>query len=330
MEACRVGRDRGGSATVVDRRDGRARARPVKGRRRQATLGRAGVLLNCSGRRASLDSAVASRSMAEPLQTNHREPLRRTRPARSRWCCRTAAACRCHPTPRGRRSSRASWRGVEGARLAGARARSRAPTSTTTSTSPAAPGAMLAIAEAMVGRRRARPRSARATGGAVLAPAPRQPREHPASLRRLERVLPAVARPRGWCTRAPISATTTTRSTTRRRGSSTTSAASCGLAPGERFLDIGCGWGGLDLLGGASTTASTPPASRCRSNQFDHVTRARSPRAGLHEPRARAACATISTCPRTCTYDKVASVGMFEHVGTRTLPQLLRQDLSRC
>ena len=56
--------------------------------------------------------------------------------------------------------------------------------------------------------------------------------------------------------------------------------------------------GRADLLGGASTTASRRRASRCRSNQFEHV-QARRSRRGASPAACASSCATTPTCPTT-------------------------------
>ncbi|MEP6678669.1 MAG: cyclopropane-fatty-acyl-phospholipid synthase family protein [Betaproteobacteria bacterium] len=86
------------------------------------------------------------------------------------------------------------------------------------------------------------------------------------------------------------------------------------LAPGERFLDIGCGWGGL-ILWAAENYGVDATGITLSLNQFDYVTaeiRAR----GL-EGRVRVELRDYLQLPDEAQFDKVASVGMFEHVGTR-------------
>ena len=100
------------------------------------------------------------------------------------------------------------------------------------------------------------------------------------------------------------------------------------LAPGERFLDIGCGWGAL-IFRAAENYGVDATGITLSQNQFDHVQRARSPRAA--SPAACASsCATTRTCPTTRRYDKIASVGMFEHVGPRRLPTATSARSSAC
>ena len=95
------------------------------------------------------------------------------------------------------------------------------------------------------------------------------------------------------------------------------------LKPGEDFLDIGCGWGGLVAAGRRQATRArrghhTQPGAG--SNRQAAHQRSRGPRLLLHTswrdhrelPNGR---------PR---YDKIASVGMFEHVGLRNVPLYFR------
>jgi cyclopropane-fatty-acyl-phospholipid synthase len=90
------------------------------------------------------------------------------------------------------------------------------------------------------------------------------------------------------------------------------------LKPGERFLDIGCGWGSL-VLHAAS-----------RHNVFAQgitISRAQSETAANRIEKAR----LTQSCEvelldyrkapeRFSPFDKIASVGMFEHVGLKNLP----------
>ena len=233
----------------------------------------------------------------QPLQNDHREPLRRARTCPSRWCCRTAAACRCRRRPRSNR--RAHLARPEGARRARRWARWRAPTSTTTSISPAARGASLGDRRGDGRRRRARPRFARARAGGMWRHQRRSNRaQHRAPLRRLQRVLPAVARPAAWSTRARISSATTTRSTTRRRRSSTTSAASCASRRASASSTSAAAGAALIFWAARELRRRGAPASRCRRTSSTTCS-ARSRARGLAGRVQRASCATTSTCPRT-------------------------------
>ncbi|MCC7327914.1 MAG: class I SAM-dependent methyltransferase [Burkholderiales bacterium] len=86
------------------------------------------------------------------------------------------------------------------------------------------------------------------------------------------------------------------------------------LAPGERFLDIGCGWGAL-LFHAAERYGVDAHGITLSQNQFDHVTREIAAR-GL-SGRVRVELRDYNDLPEDAQFDKVASVGMFEHVGVR-------------
>ncbi len=90
------------------------------------------------------------------------------------------------------------------------------------------------------------------------------------------------------------------------------------LQPGERFLDIGAGWGGL-LMWAAEHYGVRGHGITLSRNQHEHVSR-------LIESRGLAGRVTIELrdyrdLPETEPYDKIASVGMFEHVGRAQLPE---------
>ena len=86
------------------------------------------------------------------------------------------------------------------------------------------------------------------------------------------------------------------------------------LAPGETFLDIGCGWGAL-VFWAAQNYGVTATGITLSKHQFDHVTREIAAR-GL-EGRVRVMLQDYQDLPEDVLYDKVASIGMFEHVGPR-------------
>jgi cyclopropane-fatty-acyl-phospholipid synthase len=100
------------------------------------------------------------------------------------------------------------------------------------------------------------------------------------------------------------------------------------LRPGERLLDIGCGWGGLVMHAAAhygvqavGITLSVPQAE---------VAGARLRDAGLGD-RCRVEAADYRDLDHAQPYDKIVSVGMFEHVGEALLPEYFRRawDLLR-
>jgi len=90
------------------------------------------------------------------------------------------------------------------------------------------------------------------------------------------------------------------------------------LRPGERLLDIGCGWGALIMHAAAQhgvecvgITLSVPQAQ---------VARERLRAAGLSD-RCRVEVADYRDIDHDHQYDKIVSVGMFEHVGEVLLPE---------
>ncbi|HET9669449.1 MAG TPA: class I SAM-dependent methyltransferase [Casimicrobiaceae bacterium] len=84
------------------------------------------------------------------------------------------------------------------------------------------------------------------------------------------------------------------------------------LAQGERFLDIGCGWGAL-ILWAAERYGVHATGITLSQNQFEHVTREIEAR-GLRG-RVRVELRDYLDLPDEPSFEKIASVGMFEHVG---------------
>jgi cyclopropane-fatty-acyl-phospholipid synthase len=89
------------------------------------------------------------------------------------------------------------------------------------------------------------------------------------------------------------------------------------LKPGERFLDIGCGWGAL-VIRAAEKFGVDATGITLSENQFRLATE-RIRAAGLQD-RCRVLLQDYRDHPGEGFYDKIASVGMFEHVGLRNLP----------
>ncbi len=92
------------------------------------------------------------------------------------------------------------------------------------------------------------------------------------------------------------------------------------LRPGDRLLDIGCGWGALVMRAaqkyGAQATGITLSA-----NQLAYA-REQISAAGLQDR------CTVELCDyrdMDGEFDRIASVGMFEHVGLKHLPQYFRK-----
>src|SRR4029079_19273839 len=86
------------------------------------------------------------------------------------------------------------------------------------------------------------------------------------------------------------------------------------LANGERFLDIGCGWGAL-IFWAAENYGVRATGITLSRNQFEHVQREIAAR-GLSD-RVRVELRDYAELPDQESFDKIASVGMFEHVGPR-------------
>jgi cyclopropane-fatty-acyl-phospholipid synthase len=84
------------------------------------------------------------------------------------------------------------------------------------------------------------------------------------------------------------------------------------LKPGERFLDIGAGWGGL-LLWAAEHYGVDATGITLSKNQHAHVNRLIEEK-GLGG-RVRMELRDYRDMPEDEPFDKVSSVGMFEHVG---------------
>jgi cyclopropane-fatty-acyl-phospholipid synthase len=93
------------------------------------------------------------------------------------------------------------------------------------------------------------------------------------------------------------------------------------LWPGERLLDIGCGWGGLAIhaarkfaVNALGITLSEPQAL---------LARARIQQAGL-SATSQVEVRDYRDVEGEATFDKIASMGMVEHVGSGKLPEYLR------
>ncbi len=82
----------------------------------------------------------------------------------------------------------------------------------------------------------------------------------------------------------------------------------------ERFLDIGCGWGALIFWAAQHYGVQATGVTLSR-NQYEHV-RAQIAAQGL-TGRVRVELMDYADLPDVEAFDKIASVGMFEHVGPR-------------
>jgi cyclopropane-fatty-acyl-phospholipid synthase len=89
------------------------------------------------------------------------------------------------------------------------------------------------------------------------------------------------------------------------------------LEAGERFLDIGCGWGGL-ILWAVRNYGVRALGITLSKEQHAYVNR-RIGELGL-QGRCEVLLMDYRDVPEDQPFDKIASVGMFEHVGKRNLP----------
>lgn len=94
------------------------------------------------------------------------------------------------------------------------------------------------------------------------------------------------------------------------------------LKPGERFLDIGCGWGSL-ILRAAKKYGAIATGITLSKNQFEHVQN-RIQAEGL-QGRCTVELRDYRDLPDAGVFDKIASIGMFEHVGLKNLTLYFRK-----
>jgi len=89
------------------------------------------------------------------------------------------------------------------------------------------------------------------------------------------------------------------------------------LEPGDRFLDIGCGWGAL--VRWAAKHYGVDATGITLSRNQHELANERIAAEGLSE-RCRVLLQDYRDVPGEAVYDKISSVGMFEHVGLKNLP----------
>ena len=89
------------------------------------------------------------------------------------------------------------------------------------------------------------------------------------------------------------------------------------LRPGERFLDIGCGWGAL-VCWAAREYGVRAHGITLSERQLEYA-QERIRAEGLQD-QVTVELLDYRDLPGLATFDKVASVGMFEHVGLKNLP----------
>jgi len=89
------------------------------------------------------------------------------------------------------------------------------------------------------------------------------------------------------------------------------------LEPGDRFLDIGCGWGAL--VRWAAKHYGVDATGITLSRNQHQLANERIAAEGLSE-RCRVLLQDYRDVPGEAVFDKISSVGMFEHVGLKNLP----------
>ncbi len=89
------------------------------------------------------------------------------------------------------------------------------------------------------------------------------------------------------------------------------------LKPGERFLDIGCGWGAM-VCWAAQHYGVKAHGITLSQRQFDYATE-RVKRLGLQDV-VTLEIRDYRDVEGESVYDKISSIGMFEHVGLANLP----------
>ncbi len=93
------------------------------------------------------------------------------------------------------------------------------------------------------------------------------------------------------------------------------------LKPGDRLLDVGCGWGALVIR--AAQQGAHAVGVTLSENQHAYA-KERIASLGL-EGRCEVRLQDYRDVPEVGGYDKVTSVGMFEHVGMKNLPLYFEQ-----
>jgi cyclopropane-fatty-acyl-phospholipid synthase len=92
------------------------------------------------------------------------------------------------------------------------------------------------------------------------------------------------------------------------------------LKPGEKLLDIGCGWGGM-LIHAVREYGVVARGNTISQSQYEYV-RSRIHDLGL-EDKIEVVCEDYRNL--IGKYDKVVSIGMFEHVGQKFIPVFMRK-----
>jgi cyclopropane-fatty-acyl-phospholipid synthase len=92
------------------------------------------------------------------------------------------------------------------------------------------------------------------------------------------------------------------------------------LKRGERLIDIGCGWGGM-LIYAAQKYGVTGVGNTLSRNQYEYANRK------IRELGLTGRIEVLLQDYRQCTgeFDKLVSIGMFEHVGKRSIPVFMQK-----
>ena len=136
--------------------------------------------------------------------------------------------------------------------------------------------------------------------------------QHPLPLRPRQRPLRAVPRRRRWPTRARSSSTRAEPSPTRSRRKYRRICEKLDLGPGDRVLEIGCGWGGFALHAARERGCPRHRASRSRASSTTLARRARARRPGSTD---RVAIEYRDYRDVEGTYTHVVSIEMLEAIG---------------
>ncbi|MDQ7011099.1 MAG: class I SAM-dependent methyltransferase [Mariprofundaceae bacterium] len=89
------------------------------------------------------------------------------------------------------------------------------------------------------------------------------------------------------------------------------------LSPGQALLDIGCGWGALAIWAARFYGARVHGITLSKAQY--HFARQRVEKEGLSD-QVRIELRDYRDLPQDARYDRVVSVGMFEHIGIRNFP----------
>ena len=92
------------------------------------------------------------------------------------------------------------------------------------------------------------------------------------------------------------------------------------LKPGDRMLDIGCGWGGL-ICHAAKAYDVTAHGITLSQAQLDYA-REKVKRQGLED---RVTIELKDYSAMSGSFDKIASIGMYEHIGLKNIPTYMQK-----